>query len=87
MHATPKINLIDIGAVGGLGLPWQGHQDKLDWVLSFELNEPPQLTGKRLRYDCAVWNFDGEATFHVSGIHGTGSSLLKQNIDWVRQNY
>jgi hypothetical protein len=81
MDSTSKIGLIDIGAVGGLGLPWQDHQHKLDRVLSFEPNEPPHVLGKRLRYDCAVWNFDGEVTFYVSGMAGTGFSLLKQNID------
>ncbi|MEB3179503.1 MAG: FkbM family methyltransferase [Nostocaceae cyanobacterium] len=82
-----KINLIDIGAVGGLDVPWKFHQDKIGRSLSFEPNEPPILTGEHLRYDCAVWNFDGEAKFYVSGPNGTGSSLLKQNFDWVRENF
>ncbi|AGY57855.1 hypothetical protein [Gloeobacter kilaueensis] len=82
-----QINIIDIGAVGGLDLPWKYHPDKVGRTLSFEPNELPILTGTRLRYDCAVWNFDGEANFYISGENGTGSSLLKQNFDWVRQNF
>jgi FkbM family methyltransferase len=82
-----KINIIDIGAIGGFDIPWKRHQDKLEWSLSFEPNDTPILTGKQLRYDCAVWNFDGEANFYVSGPNGTGSSLLKQNYDWVKNNF
>lgn len=82
-----KVNLIDIGSVGGFDLPWSSHQDKIGRSLSFEPNEPPILTGEYLRYDRAVWNFDGEANFYVAGTNGTGSSLLKQNFDWVRENF
>ena len=82
-----KINLIDIGAVGGLDIPWSLHQDKIGLSLSFEPNEQPILSGQHLRYDCAVWNFDGETSFYVSGANGTGSSLLKQNHDWVKENF
>ncbi|MCZ8058049.1 MAG: FkbM family methyltransferase [Microcystis sp. LE19-12.2C] len=84
---VPKINIIDVGAVGGFDIPWKNHQDKIGWSLSFEPNEIPILTGKKLLYNRAVWNFDGEATFYVSGYNGTGSSLLKQNFDWVRENF
>ncbi len=84
---VPKINIIDVGAVGGFDIPWKNHQDKIGWSLSFEPNEIPILTGQKLLYNCAVWSFDGEATFYVSGYNGTGSSLLKQNFDWVRENF
>lgn len=82
-----KINVIDIGSVGGLDLPWCFHQDKIGRSLSFEPNEPTILLGDHLRYDSAIWNFDGEGKFYVSGPNGTGSSLLKQNYKWVRDNF
>lgn len=82
-----KINIIDIGSVGGFDLPWRKHSNLIDWSLSFEPNENSILESKNLRYDCAVWNFDGEAPFYVSGPNGTGSSLLKQNFDWVKENF
>lgn len=81
-----KINIIDIGSVGGLEKPWNMHNNAIDYSLSFEPNET-LLKGKHLKYDCAVWNYDGEAKFYVSGSNGTGSSLLKQNFDWVRENF
>lgn len=61
--------------------------DKVDWTLSFEPNEAAELKCKKLRYNCAVWNFDGDAKFYVSGPNGVGSSLLKQNYDWVKANF
>lgn len=85
--ANPKINIIDIGSVGGFDIPWKNHTDSIDWSLSFEPNETSIINGKNLKYDCAVWNFDGEAPFYVSGRDGVGSSLLKQNYNWVKENF
>jgi hypothetical protein len=82
-----KINIIDVGAVGGFDPPWSKHRDKIGASLSFEPNEPPIFQGNHLRYNSAVWNYDGEGTFFVSGEKGIGSSLLKQNVDWVRENF
>jgi hypothetical protein len=84
---NPTINIIDIGSVGGFDSPWKNYTQFIDWSLSFEPNEPSVLDGKNLKYNCAVWNFNGEATFYVSGPNGTGSSLLKQNYDWVKENF
>jgi len=82
-----KINLIDIGAIGGSQLPWSRHLDKVGTTLSFEPNEDPVLVGKNLKYNCAVWNFDGVSQFHVYGERGTGSSLLTQNFESVKENF
>ncbi|MBD2664823.1 hypothetical protein B6N60_04095 [Richelia sinica FACHB-800] len=82
-----KINLIDIGSVGGFDIPWSFNTDKIEYSLSFEPNDQPILNSKNLRYNSAIWNFDGEANFYVSGHNGTGSSLLKQNFTWVNNNF
>lgn len=82
-----KINVIDIGSIGGFDLPWSNHVEKVAHLLSFEPNEDAVLTGNKLKYNCAVWNFDGVADFHLFGNNGTGSSLLTQNISWVQENF
>jgi hypothetical protein len=48
------VNLIDIGAVGGLGSPWRGHPDAVRHVLGFEPNEPPRRECTRWTHDCAI---------------------------------
>lgn len=84
-----KVNIIDIGAVGGLNhiSPWSKHIDKVGITLSFEPNDDSVLIGNHIKYDCAVWNFDGVAEFHVYGENGVGSSLLTQNLNWVKENF
>lgn len=68
-----KINIIDIGAVGGFDIPWKFHQDKIGKSLSFEPNEPAILTGQHLRSNTAVWNFDGRQ-----------SEILSQRFRFLR---
>ncbi|MGD1853754.1 MAG: FkbM family methyltransferase [Leptolyngbyaceae cyanobacterium] len=82
-----QINVIDIGAVGGFDLPWRNHVNKVGTTLAFEPNEVPILEGEKIQYNCAVWNFDGTEQFHVYGENGTGSSLLTQNFQWVKENF
>ncbi len=85
--ALLPIDLIDVGAVGGLGAPWREHPDAVGQVLSFEPNEPARRDGRRWTHDCAIWHEDGRAPFHISGEGGSGSSLLRQNPEWVAANY
>lgn len=84
-----KVNVIVIGAVGGLNSisPWSKQIDKIGITLSFEPNYDFVSIGKHLKYDCAVWNFDGVAEFHVYGKNGVGSSLLTQNFKYVKENF
>lgn len=86
-HTHSRVNMIDIGSVGGPDLPWSRHRDRVGATLSFEPNEPPVLTGRHLKFDVAVWNTDGTGEFKVSGRDGVGSSLLDQNHAWVRENF
>lgn len=81
-----QINLIDIGSVDGLDAPWNG-SDRVGHVLSFEPNEPPRHEERLISYPTAVWNYDGEAEFTVYGYAGRGSSLLRQNVEWARENF
>lgn len=82
-----QLNLIDIGAHGGLEFPWRRNPGIIGTTLSFEPNDEPRDEPGRMVRDCAIWNYDGEAEFTVYGEHGFGSSLLKQNVDWVRENF
>jgi hypothetical protein len=34
----PKINIIDVGSVGGYDSPWNNHTIYIDWSLNFEPN-------------------------------------------------
>ena len=81
------VDLIDVGAVGGLGSPWREHADAVGQVLSFEPNEPARRDGRHWIHDSAIWDRDGRMPFYISGPDGSGSSLLQQNPDWVAANF
>ena len=85
--ALRPIDLIDIGAVGGLGPPWRAHPEAVGHVLGFEPNQPPRQDGRRWTYDSAIWHRNGRARFFISGDDGSGSSLLRQNPAWVAANF
>jgi FkbM family methyltransferase len=85
--ALLPIDLIDVGAVGGLGAPWRDHPDAVGHALSFEPNEPARRDGRHWIYDRAIWHRNGRARFYISGTDGSGSSLLRQNPAWVAANY
>jgi FkbM family methyltransferase len=82
-----QLGLIDIGSRGGLENPWRRAPGLIGKVLAFEPNDELRDGGNRLSYPTAVWNYDGEADFTVYGEHGFGSSLLPQNVEWVRENF
>lgn len=84
--ALQPIDLIDVGAVGGLGPPWRDHPEAVGHVLGFEPNQPARREGRRWTYDSAIWHKNGRARFYVSGADGSGSSLLRQNPAWVAAN-
>jgi FkbM family methyltransferase len=84
---SPRVDLIDIGAVGGLGSPWREHPEATGHVLGFEPNEPARRDGTRWTHDSAIWHRNGRARFYVSGADGSGSSLLRQNPAWVAANF
>ncbi len=82
-----NINLIDIGSSGGFDIPWKIHSDKIGKVLCFEPNDEPSLEDDYIVYNTGVWNHDGEEKFYRSGRYGHGSSLLRQNENWVKKNW
>jgi FkbM family methyltransferase len=85
--ALLPIDLIDVGAVGGLGPPWRDRPDAVGHVLSFEPNQPARRDGRRWTHASAIWHRNGRARFYVGGADGSGSSLLRQNSAWVAANF
>ena len=82
------INFIDIGSVGGLPEPWDRNANKIRFCLNFEPNEPSKRTPNSMTCDAAIWEKDESKDFYIyRGFKGTGSSLFKQNFDYVRENY
>ena len=57
--ALLPIDLIDVGAVGGLGPPWRDRPDAVGHVLSFEPNQPARRAGRRWTHDSAIWHRNG----------------------------
>ncbi|TAH21200.1 MAG: FkbM family methyltransferase [Cytophagales bacterium] len=82
-----KINIIDVGALDGFDIPWKKHQDKIDFALTFEPNEKPIFGEKLIKYNTAIWDYDGEGNLYIIGSIGQGSSLLEPNYEWVKENF
>lgn len=82
------INFIDVGSIGGLPSPWNSNADKIRFLLNFEPNEKPKSASSSLTYNTALWECDEIRPFYISkGCNSTGSSLFKQNFDYVRKNW
>lgn len=84
----PIVNLIDVGAAGGLPSPWQENKDRIDALLSFEPRDMPGRNGKHISLDVALWREPCERPFYLYAGHGgVGSSLFHQNVAYVRENF
>lgn len=78
------IGLIDVGSVGGLDRPWNAHAGELSTLLNFDPNEPPNRGDHVLTLQTALWHEPCELPFYIyKGMKGTGSSLFRQNFDYV----
>lgn len=83
-----KINFIDIGSIGGLPLPWRNHPELINYILNFEPNSEVERTENSITYNTAVWESDSELPFYIyKGLNATGSSLFKQNYNYVRDHW
>ena len=82
------INYIDVGSVGGLPDPWRSNANVVRFLLNFEPNESPQHGRNFMTYNTAVWESDEILPFYIyKGFNATGSSLFKQNFEYVKKNY
>lgn len=82
------INLIDVGSVGGLPRPWKSNANTVRFLLNFDPNDSPVRGANHLTYNTAVWDEDTTLPFYIyRGNKATGSSLFKQNTEYVRLNF
>lgn len=84
------IGLIDVGSGGGLlPSPWRSNAWRIRHLLRFEpRTTSPSRNAAITGIDAALWSESGERDLFVSGaLGGSGSSLLRQNVDYVRQHY
>lgn len=83
-----EVNLIDVGSVGMLPLPWRRHPRSIRSLLRFEPREADSQDGPVTRLGCALWSAEGRREFRIyGGGGGDGSSFLRQNIEYVQANW
>ena len=82
------INFIDVGSINGLSEPWNRHARKIKNLLNFDPFETSHTNKSVITSSTALWESDAELPFYIyKGLDGTGSSLYRQNIEYVRQNF
>jgi FkbM family methyltransferase len=82
------VGLIDVGSVGPLPRPWHQRCDLVSHVLKFEPRDPRGGTSRVVTIDAALWSEPATLPFYVyAGSAGQGSSLFRQNVDYVRENF
>jgi FkbM family methyltransferase len=82
------VNFIDVGSVGKLPAPWNAHAQKIHHLLKFEPRDRPLYTPNVTTLNVALWSDNAELDFYIyEGLGGSGSSLFRQNIDYVRENF
>jgi FkbM family methyltransferase len=82
------VGLIDVGSVGNLPHPWHERAGLIDHVLKFEPRDPRDETPNVVSIDAALWSEPAMLPFYVcAGQAGQGSSLFRQNVDYVRENF
>lgn len=81
------VGLIDVGSVGPLPRPWHQKCDLVSHVLKFEPRDPRREKPRVVTIDAALWSEPATLPFFVyAGSAGQGSSLFRQNIEYVREN-
>ncbi|HEX2620470.1 MAG TPA: FkbM family methyltransferase [Phototrophicaceae bacterium] len=82
------INFIDIGSVGHLPSPWDQNAPKIHHLLKFEPRDQAVQSSNITTLDVALWSDNDTHDFYIyQGLSGSGSSLFRQNYDYVRENF
>jgi FkbM family methyltransferase len=83
-----EISMIDVGSIDGLPEPWFSHAHRIRFLLNFEPNEAIKKGQNYMTYNTALWESDETKPFFIyKGFSQTGSSLFKQNFEYVRANF
>ena len=78
------VNLIDVGSAGDLPSPWKENNKLIRHLLSFEPRATDRSNPNIISVDVALWESNEERAFYIyEGKGGSGSSLFKQNHDYV----
>jgi len=80
------INLIDVGAIGNLPSPWFENSKKIKNLLAFEPNDAAIQQANYIKVDKALWSSEEEKDFYIYN-QIDGSSLYKQNYDYVDEHF
>ena len=82
------IGFIDVGSIGGLPEPWRANANLVKFLLNFEPIDVPRRGPNSMTYNTAVWETEETLPFYVyKGLNATGSSLFKQNFEYVKANF
>ncbi|MFW5748530.1 MAG: FkbM family methyltransferase [Chloroflexota bacterium] len=82
------VNVIDIGSVERLPSPWYEHAARIRYLLMFEPRAGKHQNPGITALDVAVWSHDETRDFYIyAGNEGQGSSLLPQDVEYVRAHY
>lgn len=83
-----KLNFIDVGALGDLPEPWFTNSKFVNKLLSFEPLEGASQKENIITSDSALWETEATLPFYIyKGLDGSGSSLFKQNYEYVEEHY
>ena len=82
------VGLIDVGSRGRLPGPWHQRSDLVSHVLKFEPRDRRGESPRVVTIDAALWSESATLPFYVyGGLAGDGSSMFKQNVNYVRENF
>ena len=62
---SDKLNFIDVGYTGDLGVPWNKHMDLINNMLTFNPMYHPVITANHVHCNIAVSDTDGNVRFKV----------------------
>ena len=81
------VNLIDVGSAGGLPGEWRHHAYRIRSLLNFEPLASGGTSGSVISVPAALWRASERRDFYVYRGDGSGNSLLRQNVDYVREHF